>query len=79
MQAGVIALSILLLAAVVPSPDTAGTRSQATAPYRAPAGDAADAWLQPAAGGKLGEKYMSGRAGGRYGIGGPEQRRKKRK
>lgn len=39
---------------------------------------ATDAWIQLAAGGKLADKYLAGRAGGRYGMGGPEARKKKR-
>jgi hypothetical protein len=75
MDAGIIALSILLAAAPA---ETAAIPDQGAVLGRAADCKAADAWIQLAAGGKLGEKYMSGRAGGRYGIGGPEQRRKKR-
>jgi hypothetical protein len=78
MDAGVIALSVLLLAAAPQGAETAAIRSQGATVDRATAGKAGDAWIQLAAGGKLGEKYMSGRAGGRYGIGSAEQRKKKR-
>jgi hypothetical protein len=72
MYANAIAVSVLLLAAGIDSRD-----APVVAPVAA-AGTSADAWIQLAAGGKLGEKYMAGRAGGRYGIGGPEAEKKKR-
>lgn len=81
MYANAIALSALLLAAA-PS-DSAGARIQsqdasALDPVQAATGKSADAWIQLAAGGKLADKYLAGRAGGRYGIDGPEERKKKR-
>ncbi len=80
MYANAIALSVLLLAAGPPDSSAAGIQrwdAFATDPVAA-AGTSADAWIQLAAGGKLGDKYMAGRAGGRYGIGGPEAQKKKR-
>jgi hypothetical protein len=81
MHASTIALSVLLLAAA-PS-DRAAAKIQclgasALDPVQAATGNSADAWIQLAAGGKLADKYMAGKAGGRYGIGGPEERKKKR-
>jgi hypothetical protein len=80
MHAHAIALAALLLAAVA---DPAEVRTQshdtpAVGPVQAASGRSADKWIQLAAGGKLSDKYLAGQAGGRYGIGGPEQRKKKR-
>jgi hypothetical protein len=80
MPAAAIALSVLLFAAA-PSDSAVAKiqRQDAAAPGPASAtGKPADSWIQLAAGGKLGEKYMAGRAGGRYGIGGTERRKKGR-
>ena len=79
MPATAIALSVLLLAAA-PSDSVAAKiqRQDAAALGPVKAGKSADAWIQLAAGGKLTDKYMAGRAGGRYGIGGPEGQKKRR-
>jgi hypothetical protein len=82
MPASAIALSVLLLASAPSDPAAATFQRHGAAlpdPARAATRSAADSRIQLAAGGKLAEKYMAGRAGGRYGIGGPEQRKRKRK
>jgi hypothetical protein len=81
MYAHAIALSVLLLAAAPADAAAAKIQSQDSAaldPIQAATGKSADAWIQLAAGGKLADKYLAGRAGGRYGIGGLEERKKKR-
>ena len=83
MRANTISLSALLIAAGLLS--SAGARAATTQGYWAHAVPATtnipSGVIQLAAGNKAGEKYMSGRAGGRYGIGGSECRscRKKKK
>ncbi len=76
MTASVIVLSTLvaiggsLPMAEHPAP-AAGDRYDSAYEASAPeSGGAGDAMLQLADGGKGGDKFMSGRAGGRYGIGG---------
>jgi hypothetical protein len=72
MYANALALSALLLGAGLLGPSSAQAGlvageygSAQTAPASSTAGV-----IQLAAGGKLGDKYMSGKAGGRYGVGG---------
>ena len=83
MRANTIALSALLIAAGLLSSN--GARAAAVQGYpthSAPATtEMPSAAIRLAAGAKGGDKYMSGRAGGRYGIGGSECRscRKKKK
>ncbi|MGE0120250.1 MAG: hypothetical protein AB7S71_22545 [Dongiaceae bacterium] len=73
MTASVIVLSTLATigAGVLASTDGPATAAGARhdLAYEAPA-DAAGAFIQLADGGKGGDKYMSGKAGGRYGIAG---------
>ena len=76
MRANTIALSALLIAAGLPS--SAGARSAATQGYSAHSVPAAtkipSGVIRLADGAKGGDKYMSGKAGGRFGIGGSECR-----
>jgi hypothetical protein len=81
MYANAIALSALLLGAGLLGTPSAqaglaagGHGSVQTAAVTSTAGV-----IQLAAGGKLGDKYMSGKAGGRYGIGGTAGGKKARK
>jgi hypothetical protein len=78
MHAMTVALFAFLLAGAPSDPAAATIRSQASEPLQAANGKPPGAWIQLAAGGKLADRYLAGRAGGRYGIGGPEQRKKKR-
>ena len=81
MHANAIALSALLLGAGLLGPPSAQAGlaadehgSAQTATVNSTAGA-----FQLADGGKLGDKYMSGKAGGRYGIGGTAGGKKPRK
>ena len=81
MRAIAVALSTLLLGAGLLS--SAGAQAATTqgcsrdslpAATKIPSGV-----IQLAEGGKLGDRYLAGRAGGRYGIGGTESRKFKKK
>jgi hypothetical protein len=81
MRAITIALSALLIAAGLLG--SAGARAAATQGYSAHSVPATTEMPSPvirlADGAKGGDKYMSGKAGGRYGIGGSECRSCKKK
>jgi hypothetical protein len=76
MTASVIVLSALaaiggsLSMADHPAPAMGDRPDSAYETSKPKSGGAGDAIMQLAAGGKGGDKYMSGKAGGRYGIGG---------
>jgi hypothetical protein len=76
MRAITIALSALLIAAGLPG--SAGAQAAVTQDYSAHSVPAATEMpsvvIRLADGAKGGDKYMSGKAGGRYGIGGSECR-----
>jgi hypothetical protein len=81
MYANAIALSALLLGTGLLGPASAQaglTAGEYGSAQTAPANSAAGV-IRLAAGGKLGDKYMSGKAGGRYGIGGTAGGKKARK
>jgi hypothetical protein len=71
MRANAITLSILLIGAGLLS--SAGAQATATQRYSGDPAPAATVANQVADGAKAGDKYMSGKAGGRYGIGGTER------
>jgi hypothetical protein len=72
MRANAITLSILLIGAgLLSSASAQATATQGCSGDPAPA--ATPVGNQVADGAKAGDKYMSGKAGGRYGIGGTER------
>ena len=81
MRANTFALCALLIAAGLLS--SAGARAATTQGYSAhsllAATEISSAVIRLADGGKGGDKYLSGKAGGRYGIGGSECRSCKKK
>jgi hypothetical protein len=80
MRAIAIALFTLLLGAGMSSAGAqAATMEGHSADPTFAANGTASRGIQLAAGAKSGDKYMSGRAGGRYGIGGHESVTKKKK
>lgn len=72
MYANAIVLSALLLGTGLLGPPSAqaGLTPGDYAAAQTATADSTAGVIQLAAGGKLGDKYMSGKAGGRYGIGG---------
>jgi hypothetical protein len=68
MRASTVALSALLLGGLL----TSAAAEAATTSDQSSADPGRPAYIQVATGNSLGDKYLTGKSGGRYGVGGTE-------